>query len=192
MSRRTTDGWLLAAAVGAGLLLLGTNKGDAARGARYVKDSAMTAFGKYFTLGELYRSETADRLGIDNTPPPAAEANLRRLVDHVLDPVRRRVATPVRVRSGYRTADLNTAVKGSDTSQHMAGEAVDIKADGMTGEQLAAAIVASGVPFDQVIWYAPSRGGHVHVSYTETRANRRQVKYAPSSGGYVDATPRGA
>jgi hypothetical protein len=67
----------------------------------------------------------------------------------------------------------------------MSGEAVDIKATGLSAEQLAGAIVRTGLPFDQVIWYAPERGGHVHLSYTEKRPNRWEVLYAPPAGGYT-------
>ena len=64
-------------------------------------------------------------------------------------------------------------------------EAVDIKVDGMSAQELAAFILRSGLPVDQVIWYAPERGGHVHLSYTRARANRRQAMHAPAGGGYL-------
>jgi hypothetical protein len=85
----------------------------------------------------------------------------------------------------YRVPLVNRAGSGSPTSQHMLGEAADIKVDGVAAEALAAAIVSLGVPFDQVLWYAPERGGHVHVSFTEKRTNRRQTLHAPAGGGYV-------
>lgn len=86
-----------------------------------------------------------------------------------LGPVRLRPGREVHVRSGYRSCAVNRAVKGSPTSQHMAGEAVDIKVDGLAAEDLATVIVELGVPFDQVIGYDPERGGH--VSFTTTRVN---------------------
>ena len=66
----------------------------------------------------------------------------------------------------------------------MSGEAIDIKVPGMSAQQLVTFIRNSGLPFDQLIWYDVARGGHVHVSYSQTRSNKRQVKYAPASGGY--------
>ena len=170
-------------------LLAVAGGGSPARGAATVGGIVKSKLGQFFTLAELARSSVAERLGIDNTPPPAAQANLERLVLRVLDPLRAAVGRPVSVTSGYRSAVVNQAIDGSPTSQHMSGEAVDIKVDGLTAVQLAAVIVRLGVPFDQVIWYAPERGGHVHVSYTETRANRRQTLHAPASGGYVAWTP---
>ena len=43
---------------------------------------------KYFTMKELTKSSTADKLGIDNTPTPEASVALSNLVTHVLDPLR--------------------------------------------------------------------------------------------------------
>ena len=43
---------------------------------------------KYFTIAELCKSETADRLGIPNRVPKALLPNLQALIDNVLDPLR--------------------------------------------------------------------------------------------------------
>ena len=148
--------------------------------------------GRFFSWAELTRSRAASRLGLDNTPPPEAQAAMRRLVEVVLDPLRTALGRPVRVTSGFRTAAVNEAVNGSTTSQHMRGEAVDIVVDGVSAEALAAFIVRLGVPFDQVIWYDAGRGGHVHVSYTERRRNRGQMLHAPEGGGFRVWSPAGS
>lgn len=191
MSRGGANPAVLFGFLGAGFitLLAVAGGGSPTRGAATVGGIVKSKLGQFFTLAELARSSVAERLGIDNTPPPVAQANLERLVLRVLDPLRAAMGRPVSVTSGYRSAVVNQAIDGSPTSQHMSGEAVDIKVDGLTAVQLAAVIVRLGVPFDQVIWYAPERGGHVHVSYTETRANRGQTLHAPASGGYVAWTP---
>lgn len=115
--------------------------------------------GRFFTWAELTRSRAASRLGLDNTPPPEAQAAMRRLVEVVLDPLRAAIGRPVRLTSGFRARAVNDAVKGSSTSQHMRGEAVDIVVDGVSAEALAAFIVQLGVPFDQVIWYDRGAAG---------------------------------
>ena len=81
---------------------------------------------KHFTINELTRSATAQRLGIDNTPPAEALAHLEALVEHVLDPLREAWGGPIHVNSGYRCRALNKAVGGAAGSQHMRGEAADI------------------------------------------------------------------
>ena len=148
-------------------------------------ETVRQGLGRFFSWAELTTSTTAHRLGINNTPPPEAQAALRALVADVLDPLRQMLGKPIHVSSGYRAPSLNRAIDGAENSQHMRGEAVDIKVDGMGAQELAAFILRSGLPVDQVIWYAPERGGHVHLSYTRGRANRRQAMHAPAGGGYL-------
>jgi len=138
-----------------------------------------------FTLAELSKSGTAQRLGLDNTPPPGAAEAMRALVDNVLAPLQELLGSrDIQITSGYRSEAVNRAVGGVSGSHHVSGESFDIKVPGMGAKELAAFITSSGLPFDQVIWYAPARGGHVHVSYTERRNNRRATLYGPASGGY--------
>lgn len=85
---------------------------------------------KHFTISELTRSATANRLGIDNTPSDAIKKNLEKLINTVLDPLREAWGAPIIVTSGYRCPALNRAVKGSKTSQHVLGQAADIKTVG--------------------------------------------------------------
>lgn len=80
---------------------------------------------RYFTIEELTRSDKAKELGIDNTPSPDIVKNLESLMD-LLDKIREAYGKPIRVTSGYRCPELNKAVKGSKTSQHMKGQAADL------------------------------------------------------------------
>ncbi len=120
---------------------------------------------KHFTLRELTASATAERLGIDNAPTAQAVANLQRLVEHVLDPLREAYGKPIYVNSGYRCAELNRAVGGVATSQHLAGEAADITGGNQReNRRLHELIKRLKLPVDQVInehdftW--------LHVSYS--------------------------
>ena len=141
--------------------------------------------GRFFSWAELTVSTAAQRLGLDNTPTPEAQQAMQHLVANVLDPLRTGLGRPVRITSGYRAPAVNQAIKGAPSSQHMRGEAVDMKADGLTAEALATAVVQLGLPFDQLIWYAPERGGHVHVSLTVRRPNKGETLHAPPGDGYV-------
>ena len=129
--------------------------------------------GKYFSTGELSRSETALRAGIDNTPPAAAVENIQFLINELLDPIRAAWGRPLRVNSGYRAQALNKAVGGSPTSQHLSGQAADITAGSRElNQRLFRLIMSGGFEFDQLIdekdflW--------IHISYAEGR-NRKQV-----------------
>ena len=149
----------------------------------------MTRLGMHFTLDEFCVSAAAARAGLVLDPSPEVVGNLQALVTHLLDPLRTALAVPVRITSGYRSGALNVLLKGSRTSQHLRGEAADIKAQGFDAIQIARKIVELGLEYDQVIWYAPERGGHVHLSYSTRRANRRQILHAPAQGGYVAWSP---
>ena len=80
----------------------------------------------YFSIEELSKSASAERLAIDNTPPRAARKMLTILVEQLLDPIRRRYGAPIIVTSGYRCPALNTAVGGVANSHHIVGCAADI------------------------------------------------------------------
>ena len=130
--------------------------------------------GKYFTINELTKSSTASRLHINNTPSQEVKDNLNKLIDNVLDPLRELYGKPIIVNSGYRCPKLNKAVGGARNSQHLIGQASDIRTGTNTKEsnkQLFNLIKDSKLPFDQLIneydfnW--------VHVSYSPR--NRRQV-----------------
>ena len=130
---------------------------------------------KYFTMAELTASATARRKGIENTPDMQAKANLTALVSNVLDPLRELYGKPIVVTSGYRSVKLNRAVGGAARSQHCKGEAADIRCvsdSRAENKRLFDLIVASGLPFDQLI----DEYGYdwVHVSFKDG-ANRRQI-----------------
>ena len=145
--------------------------------------------GRFFTWAELSASETATKTGLDNTIPQDKERALQLLVAQILDPLRAALGVPVHISSGFRSFEVNEAMHGSKGSQHTLGEAADIWVDGLSAEDLAMVIHQLGLPYDQVIWYAPNRGGHVHVSFTERRPNRTQGLHAPTAGGYVPWSP---
>lgn len=128
---------------------------------------------KYFTMKELTKSSTSDKLGIDNTPTPEASVALSNLVTHVLDPLREMYGKAITVNSGYRCSKLNAAVGGAKTSQHMRGEAADITAGSKTENKKLFELIRDNLPFDQLI--DESNYSWVHVSYVSTSKNRKQI-----------------
>lgn len=85
---------------------------------------------KYFSISEMTRSDTARRLGIDNTPPDSIKKNLTLFIEKVLDPIREDWGSPIIVSSGYRCPELNKAVGGVKTSGHMYGFCADLQVKG--------------------------------------------------------------
>lgn len=129
---------------------------------------------KYFTLGELCKSDTALAKGISNTPPDQATiGRLNLLMEECLDKVREMWGKPIGVNSGYRSPELNRVIGGAKNSQHMRGEAADINTGSKEGNRkLFDLIVASDIPFDQLIDESGYRW--LHISYCQSY-NRKQV-----------------
>jgi hypothetical protein len=115
-----------------------------------------------FQLDEFLISQTAERQGIDMTPPNFVIENLRQLTFHFLQPLRDIIGSPIRVTSGYRPLELNIAIGGSKTSQHMEGKAVDFQVPGMTPLEVCQIVFDNDLPFDQLIREFRS---WVHASY---------------------------
>ena len=129
---------------------------------------------KYFTIRELTKSTTAIKKGIDNTPTREVTSNLIYLIDNILDPLREAWGEPLIVTSGYRSPKLNKAVGGSATSQHVKGQAADIRTLKDTPEEnkrLFELVQKLGLPFDQLI--NEYNYDWVHVSYS--KRHRRQI-----------------
>jgi len=131
---------------------------------------------QHLTLAELIRSESAKRHGINNMPTPEHIENLKALAENIFEPIRTEFRVPIYLSSGYRSAALNKLVKGSATSQHCKGEAIDIDMDGHThdisNKDIFDFIVAK-LPFDQVI--NEFNYSWIHVSYKKNGPQRRQV-----------------
>lgn len=108
--------------------------------------------------------------------PNDAEANERALVEAVLDPAREKLGRPIAVNSGFRCVVHNRKVGGASNSQHMRGEAADLRISGKS-EELARVIVENGV-FDQLIIYPT----FVHVSYKRNGCNRKEILRKTASG----------
>ena len=78
------------------------------------------------TYAEAIHSNTAKRRGIDNTPNPAQVETMKVTAEKIFEPLRKWVGGPIKVNSFFRSAELNTAIGGSKTSQHCKGQAIDI------------------------------------------------------------------
>lgn len=139
---------------------------------------------RHFSLAEFTASTIAARDKIPNTPDATQTAALRLLTVNILDPLRDSIFVALFVRSGFRSSLLNAHpdIKGSDTSQHLKGEAADITAPAFAqGEVLALAhrILVLNLPFDQLILEAWSpvtrRAKWVHVSHARLGRQRGQV-----------------
>ena len=131
---------------------------------------------KNLSLAEVTKSNTAKRLGIDNTPDEWITENLRKTAEHIFQPLRDAFRCPIYVSSGYRSAELNTAIGGSNRSQHVEGRALDLDAD-VFGRCTNGDIfrwILNNLTFDQLIWEFgdDDNPDWVHVSFVHDGVNR--------------------
>lgn len=132
----------------------------------------------YFTLEELLYSETALKKRIRNKTNKGIEDNLVRLVETILDPLRKAYGKPITVTSGYRCKELNKAVGGVATSQHLTGCAADITVSSKSGNrELARLIVKLGLPFSQLIDEKDYQWVHVSCAAENTPPRRQILRY---------------
>lgn len=132
---------------------------------------------KYFTLGELISSETADRYGINNRCNKEQAENLMKLVGMVLDPLREAYGKPIIVTSGFRCQELNDKVRGAKNSHHLRGMAADIVAkDRRDNAKLFR--LAQQLPFTQLIWEKGTKENPawIHVSYEEGNIKKQVLR----------------
>ena len=139
-----------------------------------------------FWLHEFTDSQTAKDLGIPNQPNAQELDNIEALAKNILQPLRNWAGKPVHISSGYRCDELNRAVRGSSTSQHVKGEAADIEIFGVDNREVAEWICAN-CEFDQIIleFFKEEEGinsGWIHVSYSRHR-NRGEKLAAVKDGG---------
>ena len=138
-----------------------------------------------FTLKELTKSDTATRLGIDNTPDEATIENIKLLCQEVLQPIRDHFGKSVTVNSCFRSPESNAAVGGSKTSDHCLGRAADIEIDGIPNPELAQWIM-DNLDYTQLILEFYTQGqpnsGWVHVSYDPNNIKMQELTAVKVAG----------
>ena len=132
----------------------------------------------HFTLAEL--TATSHRQ-FDNTPNEAETANLQRLAEFLEQVKEALDGKPIMVNSAFRSKQVNDSVGSKDTSQHRIGCAADFRVPGMTPDAVVRAVIAAGLPFDQII---REFDAWTHISVTNTPAGtpRRQALIIDKTG----------
>jgi len=134
---------------------------------------------KHLSLSEATFSRTAKEKGIDNTPNEKVIKALKNIAENIFDPCREFIGAPLGINSGYRSVELNRAIKGATTSQHIMGEALDIDVDvyrnGKNSELFH--FIKDNLDFDQLIWEygTDEEPSWVHVSLKANGRNRKRV-----------------
>jgi zinc D-Ala-D-Ala carboxypeptidase len=136
---------------------------------------------KHLTARECFKSPTAIANGIKNEPTEEHLANIKEIATQVFDKVRDNFNKPLGVTSVYRSALLNSKIRGSASkSPHMTGNAIDIDADiygGITNKEVFE-FIRDNLEYDTLIWeYGDENNpAWVHVSFFKGKNRKRILK----------------
>lgn len=137
----------------------------------------------HFTLEELTHT---DHRELDNTPNESEIANIQRLAEFLEQVKEVLGGKPIMVNSAFRSKAVNDAVGSKDTSQHRIGCAADIRVPSMTPDEVVRAVIASGLPYDQIIREF-DRWTHVSIPNTPEAKPRKQALIIDRAGTRVFA-----
>ena len=143
----------------------------------------MKRISKHISYKEAVGSNYAKQKGISNKPNEEQVENMKLLAEKVFEPLREWVDAPIKVNSMFRSLELNTALKGSKTSSHMKGEAMDITSMGGKSNLEMFHYIKDNLEFDQLIWEFGKEPKWLHVSYNKDN-NRKQVLVTKKRGVY--------
>ena len=146
----------------------------------------MERISEHISYKEGNKSNTALRLGINNTPSKYAFTNMVGVAYNVFEPLRKFVGGPIRINSFYRCEELNRAIGGSSRSQHCQGRAIDL--DDTFGHKTNAEMfkyIKDNLNFDQLIWEFgdDTNPDWIHVSYVSEDENRNRCLRAERING---------
>ena len=122
---------------------------------------------KHITVKEATQSATATRLKIDNIPSPEVLANMKLVAEKCFEPLREWYGKPITINSFYRSPALNKAVKGSKTSDHVKGMAIDLDTGSNSENLKLFHWLKDNVEYKQLIHEYGDKSGPawVHISY---------------------------
>ena len=140
----------------------------------------MGTVSKNFDFKEFERTDVPGMQVRNTITTTEVRDAVKALVDEVIQPLRDAWGEPLAINSGYRCPEVNRAVGGVPTSQHVLAEAADVCPFGRNGHgdveiirKLAQKAVELKLPFDQMILY-PS---FVHFSHKLKGEQRGQILY---------------
>lgn len=126
---------------------------------------------EHITYEEAVRSEKAIKLKLINVPNDAQLANMKIVAEKCFEPTRKWYGLPIKINSFFRSPEVNKAVNGSPTSDHMKGNSIDLTA-GSTADNLKLFNwMKANLIYDQLIW--ENDGDWIHVSF-RVNGNRNQ------------------
>ena len=126
---------------------------------------------KYITAAEMLKSSTAEKLGISNVPEDDEIIDNINYTIERLNDIRERYNKKILITSGYRCTALNKAVGGKPNSQHVKGQAADLKWD----ENLLK-FIKDKFHYDQLIEETSKRTKWIHISFNKEKERMQYIK----------------
>ncbi len=121
----------------------------------------------HFTLAEFCNFSKYP----DNLPTPQVLFNLKYGCQYLLEPARREVG-PIIINSGFRNPRVNALVGGVNNSQHLLGQAADIRPKDPRQFQRLVDFLRANEYTDQLL----TGNGWLHISWTPFAAPRHFVR----------------
>ena len=133
---------------------------------------------EHLSLADVIRSTTATVKKILNKPDNTAFENLKNLAEHVYEPIWKYMDGMVVITSGYRSKALNEAVKGSTTSFHCKGMALDLMSTHphKTNKDLFN-FIKDNLDFTELGWekYYKGQPVWVHIGFDINRRKEKEI-----------------
>ena len=121
----------------------------------------------HFTLAEFCNFSKYP----DNLPTPQVLFNLKYGCQYLLEPARREVG-PIIINSGFRNPRVNALVGGVRNSQHLLGQAADIRPQDPQQFQRLVAFLQAHELTDQLL----TGNGWLHISWTPFGIPRHYIR----------------
>ena len=121
----------------------------------------------HFTLAEFCNFSKYP----DNLPTPQVVFNLKYGCQYLLEPARREVG-PIIINSGFRNPRVNALVGGVNNSQHLLGQAADIRPKDLRQFQRLVDFLRANEYTDQLL----TGNGWLHISWCPFAAPRHFVR----------------
>ena len=127
-----------------------------------------TKLSNHFTLEEFINSKKYP----DNKPTLQVVANLTYGCLMLLEPAREAIGCPIIITSGFRNPRVNTLVGGVKNSQHLLGQAADIRPKDPAQFHRLVAFLKTHALTDQLL----TGPGWLHISWSPFRPPRHFVR----------------
>ena len=149
----------------------------------------MENISSHVSYKEATRSIVAKRKALDNIPNAEQLTKMKLLAEKVFEPLREYFNVPIYIHSMFRSSEVNEAIGGAKSSQHMKGEAMDIDGQifgGITNKGIFD-YIRFNLDYDQLIGESLTDDNDyewIHVSYKE-EGNRKQILIMDDSTGAI-------